>query len=132
VIRALGEARRFVAIARFELRLLPARVWLERTGGLSLDALERVAAASFVVVDQADDPRIAATVQAHDQEVAAWLVASAARVAPGGVSSAFIEPPRLGMTVAALPDHAPASLRVALEARELLQLEIENAVAVPT
>jgi multidrug resistance protein MdtO len=131
-IRALGEARRFVAIARFELRMLPARAWLEPTGGLSLDALERVAAASFVVVDQQDDPRIAETVQAHDREVAAWLDASAARVAPGGVVSAFIEPPRLGMNAAALPDQAPASLRVAIEARELLQLEIENAVAVPT
>jgi len=132
VIRALGEARRFVTLARFELRILPARVWLERTGGLSFEALERVAAASFVVVDQADDPRIAEALQAHDHEVATWLVAAAARVAPGGASSAFVGLPRLGMSAAALPDQTPASLRAAIAARELLQLELENAVAAPT
>jgi len=83
VIRALGEARRFVTLAAFELRMLPARAWLERTGGISLEALDRIAAAGFVVVNQARAPEIADAARRHDQAVSAWLTACADRVAPG-------------------------------------------------
>ncbi|HLZ66992.1 MAG TPA: FUSC family protein [Aliidongia sp.] len=128
VIRALGEARRFVTLAGFELRMLPARAWLERTGGLSLVGLGRVAAAGFVVVDQQIAPEIAETARRHDQAVAGWLGACADRVAPGGQASA---PPRPDLSSTAVPPEAPASLRAALEARELLRLELEHAVVLP-
>jgi multidrug resistance protein MdtO len=133
VVRALGEARRFIAIAAFELRMLPARVWLERTGGFSLDALDRVAAATFVVVNQEVPSAIAQAIRRHDQVTAAWLLACANRVAPGGTgAAAVLEPPSPGEALPPFADHASAALRAAIEAREFLQSEIERAVAVPT
>lgn len=132
-IRALGEARRFVTLAAFELRMLPARAWLDRTGGVSLDALDRVAAAAFVVVDQEAPPAIAAAVRPHDQAIAAWLLASADGVAPGGHgAAAALEPPPADDVLLSSADHAAGSMRAAVEARELLRAEIEHAIIAPT
>ncbi|HTO80968.1 MAG TPA: FUSC family protein [Methylomirabilota bacterium] len=131
VIRALGEARRFVTLAAFELRMLPARAWLERTGGVSLDALDRVAAAAFVVVDQEPPPAIAEAMRPHDQAIAAWLLACADRVAPGGLGAATaLEPPPPDDVLVPVADDA-GSVRASIEARELLRAEIEHAIVAP-
>jgi multidrug resistance protein MdtO len=134
VVRALDEVRRFVAIAAFELGMLPARAWPERGEGLSLDALDRLAGATFVVVDQERPaPDITKAVHLQDEAVSAWLVTCADRlstgemaVAPPDASSGF------GLALKELSDEASVSLRAAIEARVLLQSEIENAVAVRT
>ncbi|GGE98657.1 hypothetical protein GCM10011611_00200 [Aliidongia dinghuensis] len=138
-IRALGEARRFVTLAAFELRMLPARAWLERSGGVSLETLDRVAAAVFVVVDQQTvpdwqtAPEIADAARRHDQAVAAWLGACADRVAPGGQAKPLLpEPPRPDIPSERSSMEATTSLHTALEARELLRSELENAIAVPS
>ena len=132
VVRALGEARRFIAIAAFELRMLPTRAWLERTGGFSLGSLDRVAAATFVVVNQEPPAAVAQIFRRHDQATAAWLVACADRAAPGGTgAAAILEPPFPGEALAPFADHASAGLRAGIEARELLQSEIKRAVPVP-
>jgi multidrug resistance protein MdtO len=129
--RALGEARRFVAIAAFELEMLPARAWPERGEGLSLDALDRLAGATFVVVDQKTSADIAKAVRLQDEAVLVWLVSCADRLSTGeNVARAPDESSGLCRALTALPDEAPTSLRAAIEARVLLQSEIENAVAV--
>jgi multidrug resistance protein MdtO len=133
VVRALDEARRFVAIAAFELGMLPARAWPERGEGLSLDALDRLAGATFVVVDQETGADIAKAVRPQDEAVAAWLITCAERLSTG--ERAVVPPdesPVLGLALEELSDKAPASLRAAMESRVLLQAEIENAVAVRT
>ena len=133
VARALGEARRFVAIAAFELGMLPAHAWPRRGEGLSLDALDRLAGATFVVVDQETDADMAEAVRPQDDAVSAWLVTGAERLSTGEMA---VVPPAessgLGLALKELAEEAPASLRAALEARVLLQAEIENAVAVRT
>lgn len=106
LLRALAEARRFVTLAGFELRLLPTRLW----GGVSIEALDRLATAGFVVVDQAPDP----AGQQEDAAISAWLTACAGHVAPGGTA---ILPPR--------PDLPPPQT----PARALLQSELDHALA---
>ncbi|HTR16975.1 MAG TPA: FUSC family protein, partial [Acetobacteraceae bacterium] len=130
VVRALAEARRLVAIAAFELRMLPAHAWPKKNKELSLCSLERLIGATFVVVDQDPGAGITDAVHQQDEAVSAWLVASADRLSTGEMTVVAPEGfSDLGPALAALSDEAPASLRAALEARMLLQSEIEDVVA---
>jgi multidrug resistance protein MdtO len=128
VVRALGQARQFMSIAAFELRLLPARGWRNATGGVSLAALDRLAGATFVVVGQPTGPGEPTDARQRDRVLSDWLVASADRVAAGALIEAGA-PAGSGGAAVALPADAPAPLRAAVEARGLLQAEIDNAVA---
>jgi multidrug resistance protein MdtO len=128
VVRALGEARQFIAIAAFELRLLPARTWQHATGGVALEALDRLAGAAFTVVDQASGADLPEHVRRQDAAMSAWFVASADRVAAG---EPFAGDGHHGSDHATSADPA-TSPGAAIEARRLLQSEIENAVAVRT
>jgi hypothetical protein len=101
---------------------------------LSLDALDRLAEVTFVVVDQERPaPDIAKAVHLQDEAVSAWLVTCADRLSTGEMA---VVPPDassgLGLALKELSDEASVSLRAAIEARVLLQSEIENAVAVRT
>ncbi|HLZ65552.1 MAG TPA: FUSC family protein [Aliidongia sp.] len=125
VVQALEGARRFFTIATFELRMLPARAWPEPRAGLSLAVLDRLAAAAFVVVEQADDPAVDGTVRAQDEAAGAWLLAGAARVSGKDADAPLPDPVELGYTAA----EAPALLGAAIEARRLLRREIEHAAA---
>jgi len=109
-LRAVAEARRFVTLAAFELRLLPARLWLDRTGGVSIEALDRLATAGFVVIEQAPDP----AARQDDQAISAWLSVCADHVAPGGTA---ILPPK--------PDLPPPQTA----AGALLRSELDHALA---
>lgn len=130
VIRALGEARRFVTLAAFELRRPPAPVSL---GGLSLDALDRVAAAAFVVVEHETPPPVADAFRGLDLALAAWLRGCADRIAPGQtVAAAPLKPPRPDGVPIPFGESVTGSLRAAIEARDLLRTEIEHAIVVPT
>jgi hypothetical protein len=112
--------------------MLPARAWPERGEGLSLDAMDRLAGATFAVAGQekpASD--IDNAVRSQDEAVSAWFVTCADRLSTGEVAVAPPDEfPGLALALAELPDEAPASLRAAIEARVLLQSEIEHAVAV--
>ena len=125
VVQALAGARRFVGIATFELRLLPTRAWQEPRAGFTLAALDRLAAAAFVVVEQADEAAVDGTVRPRDEAAGAWLVACADRVSGKNADAPLPDPAELGHAPAA----APASLGAAIEARRLLRREIELAVA---
>lgn len=130
-VRALGEARRFVAISVFELGLLPAQAWHETIGGLSLDAFDRLAGAAFAVVNQVTGSDAGEVLHRQDEAVSAWLATCADRLAAAEtVVGTPVDWPDLGETPAELPDEAPFSRRAAIEARRLLRSEIENAVAV--
>jgi multidrug resistance protein MdtO len=132
VPRALGEARRFVAIAAFELGMLPRGAWPERGEGLSLDDLDRLAGATFAVVGQEKPaPAIDNALRPQDESVSVWLVTCADRLSTAEVAVASPDEfPGLALALEALPDEGPATLRAAIEARVLLQSEIEQAVAI--
>jgi multidrug resistance protein MdtO len=122
-LRALAEARRFVTLAAFELRLLPARLWLERTGGISIEALERLTTAGFVVIDQSATTEAA---RQDDEAIGVWLNACADHVAPSGAPAV---PPQPELTPLEIPT-SPRQ-RAAVEARALLRSELKHVLAEP-
>ncbi len=125
VLRALGDAHRFVSIAAFELSMLPERSRIEAGGGLSLGALDRLAAAVFVVIDQKTKTD---TLQAYDSAAATWFATAADQLATSGTATAQVLRLGTGHVPTAVSSDAPVSLRAAAEARMLLQAEIGNAV----
>ena len=131
VVRALGEARKFIALAGFELRTLPTRTWQDVAEGVPLEALDRLAAAAFTVADQSPGTDLPEQIRQQDQAMSAWLLATAERLAAG---SGVAGPASTGAgRVPTVPsEDAPAFLQAAIEARQLLQSEIENAVAYRT
>ncbi len=132
VIRAVGEVRRFETMAAFEQHLLPGRRVPASGEGLCFDSLARLAAATFVIVDQAPEAEIAKVVGPQDAAAAAWFIGRADRLATGEMAlaeadaSASVYPAAMD-----LPDNATISSRAAIEARALLRAEVENAVADP-
>lgn len=133
VIRALAEARRFVAIAAFEQPALPGRGVQAREVGLSLGTLDQFAGATFTVVEQTPQAEIAGMAHRQDAAAAAWFIACADRLARGEFAlvapdvAASSDP--VGTNV---PEDAPVTARAAIEARALLQAEMEHAVAIRT
>ncbi|WP_020173557.1 FUSC family protein [Methyloferula stellata] len=131
VVRALADARHFVGIAAFELRTLPTRPRRVASDQVSLDILDGLAGATFVVADQEPDAAIAEPVRPSDEAASAWLLSAADRVSKG--ETAMPAPDRsldLDRALTQLPADAPMSRRATIEARLLLQAEIENAVAI--
>ena len=134
VIRALGQARLFVAIAAFELRMLPARQAEASGAGLSVASLHRLAGATFAVVDQPHEPTSPRSSAEQDAAAAAWFVAYADRLRHGRGRRA-VPPERSRPSIRpgrACPPTPSLTLRAAIEARALLQAEVEHAVAVRT
>ncbi|MDR3518355.1 MAG: FUSC family protein [Azospirillaceae bacterium] len=147
VVGALGEARRFVDLAAFEIGLLAGRSAPEAGRSLSLAALNRLAAAAFVVMGQGsldaipgdtddgdaaaaqpDSPAVARALASADAAASAWFEAAADRLASGPPSTA----PTCrfgGLDAPDLLDAAtPPARRAAIEARLLLQREIDNVI----
>lgn len=123
VLRALGDAHRFVSIAAFELSMLPSRSRIEAGGGPSLGALDRLAAAVFVVIDQKTKTDVHL---AYDTAAATWFATAADQLATSRTVTVEALPSETGRM--AMGSDMSASLRAATEARMLLQAEIGNAV----
>ena len=114
VIRALGDAHRFTAIALFELGLLPGRA-APKEAVLPWESLDRLAASAFVVADQTAAPAAAEA----DRAAARWLTANAERIA--GAAPALPSPPRADDIDRLLEEAAPGE-RTPLKARKLFLL----------
>jgi multidrug resistance protein MdtO len=126
VLRALGEARRLMSLAGFELRMLATPPGSAEAATISPDRLERLAAAAFVVSDQEPGDGIVTAAHRQDSVFAEWFEAAAARL------SARKSAPPLALagaeeSVATAAADTPALTRAAVEARALLKSEIENA-----
>jgi multidrug resistance protein MdtO len=122
-IQALADARRFVSIAVFEADLLRADRAHERIDESAVHRLDQLGAAAFVVADQSGDPHASREL---DAATSSWFEETAHRVevgepAPRAPDPALIEQAQASVSVAAAP-----SLRAAVEARILLQREIEH------
>jgi multidrug resistance protein MdtO len=121
ILKGVSEGRRLLALAAFELRMLPA----EDATGFSLrgDSLDRLAAAAFVVMEQ--DAAVAPDAfRVEDLRTAGWFDAASEKLLS-----------RDGASVHGLPApsraHAGSDPRdqIAGEARALLRHEIEVASA---
>ncbi|HMA51404.1 MAG TPA: FUSC family protein, partial [Magnetospirillaceae bacterium] len=120
VIRALGDAHRFAAIALFELGLLPGRA-SPNEAVLPLESLDRLAAATLTVADQAPLPAAAEA----DAAAARWLTTNADRIAG---AAPMLPPPPTADIDRLLAGAAPGD-RTPLQARKLFLRQIDLATA---
>ncbi|TWB11282.1 multidrug resistance protein MdtO [Nitrospirillum amazonense] len=116
-MRALGAAHRFTGLALFELKALPERA-LQKHDVITLDSLDRIAAATFTIADQAASPAAAPA----DAAAAGWLAASADRVMTGAPVQP--PPPQAAADLEGLLAVTPADDRIPLQARKLLLQQI--------
>ena len=128
VIRALGQAQLFDAVAAFELRLLAARQAEAGSGGVSVASLRRLAGASFAVVNQPADADSAEGLRRQDAAAAAWFIAVPTG-SPQTRHEAAAAFPAFHRVRTGLPGDTSLTLRAAIEARALLKAEVEHAVA---
>jgi multidrug resistance protein MdtO len=123
VAQAMGKARQFVSIALFETGMLPTDETHSAREKETLDAVERLAARVFVVVEQAPSGTITDIYRGDDQVAAAWLSDFADDLAADRTTPL----PLLAPTTATSPDHDASPLvRSAFEARVMLRADIEE------
>jgi multidrug resistance protein MdtO len=129
-VDGLTRARHFTSIAFFEANFLrpPDQEYVEQTAVSHLDRLARVV---FVVAAQPSDERVGETVGQQDAATSAWFAETARRFAAGEAPPPAPMRAAIAQAQASLPPTAPPSLRAAIEARALLQKEIENAASTP-
>jgi len=122
-IQALADARRFVSIAVFEANLLRADGGHERIDESAVRQLEQLGAAAFVVADQSCDPDASGELSAA---TSSWFKETAHRFEAGDPAARPPDPALMEHAQAGVPVAAAPSLRAAIEARVLLQREIEH------
>jgi multidrug resistance protein MdtO len=127
VVEALVEARRFAAIAFFELRMLPQHQGSRPSGESPFAFVVRLAASVFAVADQPADVARARTFRTDDEALAAWLVAAADRLAAAKpIPPAPDRSAELSAASASLPNDASPDQRALVEARMLLVSEVAS------
>jgi multidrug resistance protein MdtO len=124
-IQALADAQRFVSIAVFEASLLRAQPSRQRIDASAVHRLDRLGAAAFVVAGQSTDPNIS---REFDAAVSSWFERAAQGFAVSEPEPLAPEPALMEHAQAGVPVEAAPSLRAAIEARVLLQWEIEHVV----
>jgi multidrug resistance protein MdtO len=128
-IQAMVDARRFVSIAVFEANLLRADRGHERIDESAVRQLDQLGAAAFVVADQSRDPEASGKL---DAATSSWFEETAHRFEVGEPASRPPDPALIEHAQAGVPVAAAPSLRAAIEARVLLQREIEHVVMAST
>jgi multidrug resistance protein MdtO len=124
-IQALADAQRFVSIAVFEANLLRAHPRRQRIDASAVHRLDRLGAAAFVVAGQSTDPDVS---REFDAAVSSWFERAAHGFAADGPEPLAPEPALIERAQAGMAVEAAPSLRAAIEARVLLQREIEHVV----
>ncbi len=127
-VRALDDVRRYIAISAFELHLLPSQPPTQRIDGWSLDSLDRLVGGVFVVIGQSE-PEPPELLRHHDTAVSAWFTQSADRLGHGQGAAPLAAEVANARLALPPPTAGSTSRRAAVEARLLLQSEIEHAVA---
>ena len=128
-IQALADAQRYVSIAVFEANLLRADRDHERIDESAVRQLDQLGAAAFVVADQSCDPDASGKL---DTATSSWFEETAHRFEVGEPASRPPDPALIEHAQAGVPVAAAPSLRAAIEARVLLQREIEHVVMAST
>jgi multidrug resistance protein MdtO len=128
-IQALADARRFVSIAVFEANLLRADRGHERIDESAVRQLDRLGAAAFVVAEQSRDADVS---REFDAATLSWFEETARKFELGEPAARPPEPALMEHAQAAVPVAAAPSLRAAIEARVLLQREIEHVATAAT
>ena len=131
-IQAMVDARRFVSIAVFEATLLRADRGHERIGGAEVRQLDRLGAAAFVVADQSHSVDGGDADRKLDAATSSWFADAARRFDAGDPPPDAPDHALIAQTQARPPAAAAPSVRAAIEARVLLQREIEHVATAAT
>ncbi len=129
VARAVAKARHLMSLALFESSMLPAYAPHGRIGPASLDDLDQVAGAVFVVAEHESDAASSDILRAQDAAVAAWFSDSAETMTAGQPLPPAPDPREMNAALGVLTPESPIGLRCAVEARRLLLSKIEQAGA---
>lgn len=130
-VQRVVEARQFVSIAAFETHLLQRDDRRESFAESAVRSLDRLAAAAFVVAAQPSDADVGETTRMQDARASNWFADAARRLAIG--QSPSLPPDRTALIAARadLPASTSTPSRAALDARLLLQREMEHAASKP-
>ena len=126
VARAVANARNLISLGAFETGLLLPHPANEAMMQGSLDDLDRIAAATFVVAEHHAVETQTQAIDAQDKTIAAWLSASADGLPTGGTLPPPPSAEAAADALAALPADTGAEARSALEARLILVLQIHR------
>jgi multidrug resistance protein MdtO len=130
-VQRVVEARNFVSIAAFEAHLLQRARQRETFEEAAVRSLDRLAAAAFVVAAQPSRGDFGETARAEDANASVWFEETARRFSRGQAPPA---PPDRTPLIGARARLAAATLSpasVALDARVLLQREMEYVASNP-
>ena len=130
-VQRLTEARRFTSVAAFEANLLGGRARRESFEETAIAHLDRLAMAVFVVAGQSSSEDVSEASRRQDAATSHWFADAAERFAASDSAPEAPRPASVAEARAALPGVDQASLRSAIEARALLQREIEHVAAIP-
>jgi multidrug resistance protein MdtO len=126
VARGVANARNLISLGAFETGLLPRHPANEAMMPSSLDDLDRIAAAVFVVAEQHTVDAYAEVLDAEDKTIAAWLSASANCLSEGRTLPPAPSAQAAADALAALPVDAGVEIRSAMEARLILVLQFRR------
>lgn len=127
VARAIAKARQLMSLAMFETGMLPAHPAPSAIGPTSLDDLDLIAGAVFVVAEQDPGEAAAETLHSQDAAIAAWFSTCAERLTEGRPLPPAPDPQIIGAALDTLPPESPIEVRSAIEARVMLLSKIERA-----
>ncbi len=130
-VQRLTEARHFTSVAAFERNLLQGGALRKTFEQTAIAHLERLATAVFVVVGQSHDENIGEGGREQDAATSAWFAETAERFAVARSAPAAPGEDSFGTARAVQPGVDRAHLRAAVEARVLLQREIEHVATIP-
>ena len=130
-VQRLTEARHFTSVAAFEMKLLQGRARRDSFEEMAIAQLDRLATAVFVVAGQSGGEHISETSRMQDAATSAWFADAAERFAAAHSAPAAPGPASVAEAQAVPPGVDQSSLRSAIEARVLLQREIEHVAATP-
>ena len=130
-VQRLTEARHFTSVAAFERNLMQGGALRKSFEQTAIAHLERLATAVFVVVGQSHDENIGEPGRKQDAATSAWFTDTAERFAVARSAPAAPGQDSLVEAQAVEPGMDGAHLRAAMEARLLLQREIEHVATIP-
>jgi multidrug resistance protein MdtO len=126
VARAVANARNLISLAAFETGLLEPHPASTVIVPSALDDLDRIAAASAIVIEQPTIAPYREALEALDKTIATWLSGSADCLSEGRALPPAPDARLAADALAALPAAAGAETRSALEARLVLVSQIHR------
>ena len=130
-VQRVTEARHFTSVAAFEMHLLQEPARRESFEETAIAHLNRLTMAVFVVAGQSSGEDISEASRMQDTATSVWFADTAERFAAADSAPAAPGAAKVAAAQAVPPGVDESRRRAAIEARILLQREIEHVAAIP-